>query len=115
MAFSDIAKNLRIENNLSQVQLAECLNVSKACISMIEIGKNEPTANTLLRYADYFHCTTDFLLGREEDFNGIIAHDSWQKLSSEEKALLDNYRKMNSKNRLKVSIYAEIRLEDQND
>ena len=54
MTFSEISKSLRKENGLSQVQLAEALNVSKACISMIEIGKNDPTANTLLKYADFF-------------------------------------------------------------
>ena len=50
MTFSNTSKTLRKEKGLSQVQLAEALNISKACISMIEIGKNEPTANTLLKY-----------------------------------------------------------------
>lgn len=53
MTFSNTSKTLRKEKGLSQVQLAEALNISKACISMIEIGKNEPTANTLLKYADF--------------------------------------------------------------
>ena len=71
MTFSNTSKTLRKEKGLSQVQLAEALNISKACISMIEIGKNEPTANTLLKYADFFQCSTDYLLGREDDFGNI--------------------------------------------
>lgn len=71
MNFAEKSKLLRKERNLSQVKLAEALNLSKACISMIEIGKNEPTANTLIRYADFFECSIDFLLDREDDF-GII-------------------------------------------
>ena len=39
MTFSNTSKTLRKEKGLSQVQLAEALNISKACISMIEIGK----------------------------------------------------------------------------
>ena len=62
MNFSEISKTLRKERNLSQVELAKALNVSKACISMIEIGRNEPTANTLIRYADFFECSVDYLL-----------------------------------------------------
>ncbi|MBQ3220338.1 MAG: helix-turn-helix domain-containing protein [Clostridia bacterium] len=71
MNFSEISKTLRKERNLSQVELAKALNVSKACISMIEIGRNEPTANTLIRYADFFECSVDYLLGREDDFGNI--------------------------------------------
>ena len=93
MTFAEKSKYLRKEKNLSQVQLAESLNVSKACISMIEIGKNEPTANTLLRYADFFECTTDYLLGREDDF-GIISvqKEKSSDLSEEELALVKDYR-----------------------
>lgn len=40
MTFSNTSKTLRKEKGLSQVQLAEALNISKACISMIEIGRN---------------------------------------------------------------------------
>ena len=114
MTFAEKSKYLRKEKNLSQVQLAESLKVSKACISMIEIGKNEPTANTLLRYADFFECTTDYLLGREDDF-GIIAvqKEKASDLSEEELQLVKTYRRLNMKNRLHVSTYAEIRLEEQ--
>ncbi len=113
MVFSDISKNLRKENNLSQVQLAERLKVSKACISMIEIGKNEPTANTLIRYADYFHCTTDYLLGREDDFGNVVTQGAGQRLTAEERKLLETYRALNVSNKARVEAYSQIRLEEQ--
>ena len=96
MTFSELSKLLRKEKGISQVQLAEALNVSKACISMIEIGKNEPTANTLIRYADFFGCSTDFLLGRSDDL-GVISFNSERAnaaLSSEESKLLEDYRSL---------------------
>lgn len=113
MIFSDISKNLRKENNLSQVQLAERLKLSKACVSMIEIGKNEPTANTLIRYADYFHCTTDYLLGREDDFGNAVTQGSRRTLTAEERKLLETYRALNAKNKARVEAYSQIRLEEQ--
>lgn len=47
MAFSDKSKELREEFGITQAELAKALKLSRSCISMIEIGKNEPTANTL--------------------------------------------------------------------
>ena len=98
MTFSNTSKTLRKEKGLSQVQLAEALNISKACISMIEIGKNEPTANTLLKYADFFQCSTDYLLGREDDFGNITiktekpAENIFDGLSAREQKLIEQIR-----------------------
>lgn len=114
MTFSEISKSLRKERGLSQAQLAEALNVSKACISMIEIGKNDPTANTLLKYADFFQCSTDYLLGREDDFGNItIKTEKPAPLPQDELHLLEVYQKLDTVNKMHVSAYAEIRLEEQ--
>ncbi len=98
MTFSEISKSLRKENGLSQVQLAEALNVSKACISMIEIGKNDPTANTLLKYADFFQCSTDYLLGREDDLGNITikTENPAPPLSEREQKLLSAFKALPS-------------------
>lgn len=65
MAFSNKSKELREEFNLTQAKLAKELNISRSCISMIEIGKNEPTATTLTAYADFFKISIDELLERD--------------------------------------------------
>lgn len=99
MIFSERSKYLRKEKELSQVELAKALNISKACISMIEIGKNEPTAATLEKYADFFEVSTDYLLGREDDF-GIIHPATVSPaptLTQEEKQLLEDYRALEPK------------------
>lgn len=108
MAFSDISKSLRKEKGISQVQLAEALQVSKACISMIEIGKNEPTANTLVRYADFFECSTDYLLEREDDFGNItVQPKKTALLPNNEQALLDNFRKLPVDLQHRASVYMQ--------
>lgn len=95
MTFSDISKALRKEKGLSQVKLAEALHVSKACISMIEVGINEPTANTLIKYADFFQCSTDYLLGREDDFGNIVIQTNGSpQLTDPERTLLTAFKRL---------------------
>ncbi len=108
MDFGEKSKYLRKEKGLSQVELAHALNVSKACISMIEIGKNEPTANTLIRYANFFECSTDYLLGREDDFGNITVKGEYENiLSIEEEKMIKIYRKLPSELRCRASGYME--------
>ena len=89
MTFSEMSRYLRKEKGLSQVELAKALNVSKACISMIEIGKNEPTAITLIKYADFFECSIDYLLGREDDFGNVHVQGTAPQLTADEKELMN--------------------------
>ena len=97
MTFAEKSKLLRKERNLSQIELGKALNVSKACISMIEIGKNEPTSNTLIKYADFFECSIDYLLDREDDFGNITIKkekSSTDNFSAEEIKLIEDYRSL---------------------
>lgn len=105
MSFSDISKNLRAEANLSQIELAKKLGISKACISMIEIGKNEPTAKTLIAYADFFGCSIDYLCGREDDFGVIKKAAEVPAFSREETELLTYFKKLNNLQQQKVIGY----------
>jgi transcriptional regulator with XRE-family HTH domain len=109
MTFSEISKQLRKEKGLSQIQLATALNISKACISMIEIGKNEPTANTLIKYANFFECSTDYLLGREDDFGNITIQNenTAPALTEQERRMLELYRKLPPY--LQENAYAELK------
>ena len=107
MTFSETSRALRKEKGLSQVQLAEALKVSKACISMIEIGKNEPTANTLLKYADFFQCSTDYLLGREDDFGNVVVQtEKPAPLPQDEQELLNIYQALSPAHRAQILEYA---------
>ena len=107
MTFAEKSKYLRAEKNLSQVELANALKVSKACISMLEIGKNEPTANTLIRYADFFECSIDFLLCREDDFGNITINceNLSSMLSNEESALLEDFRSLPRQEKAQAAEY----------
>ena len=55
---------LLVCNDLSQRQLAKDLNVSNATISRICVGRI-PTGEILIKLADYFSVSIDWLVGRD--------------------------------------------------
>lgn len=62
--FPRILTLLRKERNLSQKQVAKDLGVQQALLSHYENGKRECGLDFLVRTADYFNVSTDYLLGR---------------------------------------------------
>ncbi len=64
--FGEQLNGLRIENNLSRVQLAEKLNVSVRLISYWENGQRECDFDMLIKIAELFSVSVDYLLGRTE-------------------------------------------------
>ena len=66
MEFNERLYELRIDNNLSRVELALKLSVSVRLISYWENGKRECDFDMLIRIADLFSVSVDFLLGRCE-------------------------------------------------
>lgn len=65
MEFKDRLKELRIENNLSQMQLSLKTGLSQSAIAKWELGKTEPTASAIITLAKFFNETTDYILGLE--------------------------------------------------
>ena len=57
-------KNLRETSNETQEELGKILNVSKATISKYENGTVEMSNDTLIKLANHFNVSTDYLLGR---------------------------------------------------
>lgn len=56
-------KRLRMANNITQVELATDLGVSKQCVSNWENDYIQPSIEMLIKLAEYFKVSTDFLLG----------------------------------------------------
>lgn len=61
--FNERLKELRIEKNLSQSQLAKRINVDFRTISNWENGVNQPNIDTLTAIAKCLDVSTDYLLG----------------------------------------------------
>lgn len=64
-------KGLRKERGMSQRAVAEKIGCSQKSIDSWEKGQSEPTAGFVCALADFFTCSTDFLLGREDDFGNV--------------------------------------------
>ena len=58
-------KPLRKGKKKTQKDMAELLGITDRHYQKIEYGQINVSATTLMTLADYFHVTTDYLLGRE--------------------------------------------------
>ena len=62
-------KEIRKSKNISQLKLAMDLNTNQNTISRYETGEREPGINELIKIADYFNVSIDYLLERTENPN----------------------------------------------
>ena len=63
MKFETI-RNLRIDGGYTQAQIAEYLNVKQNTYSQYEIGTLNYPIDVLIKLADFYNVSVDFLLGR---------------------------------------------------
>lgn len=63
----------REKRGLTQGELAKRAGLQMSAISHFETGTRKPSFENLRRLADALDVTTDFLLGRSEDFDGSAA------------------------------------------
>lgn len=77
-SFQTRLKELRLEEQLTQAELAAAIGISKSTISMYENGNREPDFETLEAFADYFNVDMNYLTGYTDDsvdydkYNGCI-------------------------------------------
>lgn len=64
--FNEQLKTLRKINGLTQKELAEKLKIKQNSYSDWENGKSEPNIEMLVRIADYFDVSLDYLMGGEK-------------------------------------------------
>lgn len=91
-------KELRLERNLTQSEVAKAIGTSQRNIGRWENGENTPAAIYVKALAEFFCVSADYLLGLEDDF-GVRVDDKEKKpdvLSAEERRLLEGYREINA-------------------
>ena len=62
-------KELRKKRHISQLKLAFDLNMNQNTISRYENMERQADYDTLIRFADYFGVSLDYLLGRTDQEN----------------------------------------------
>lgn len=64
--FPDMLKKMRKERNLTQDKLADNLGITCRTYGSWERGEHEPDFRALIKIADFYGVSTDYLLGRIE-------------------------------------------------
>lgn len=59
-------RNLREDHDLTQTMLASYLNISQRAYSRYETGERGIPTETLIRLADFYETSVDYLLGRTD-------------------------------------------------
>lgn len=67
----DRLKNLRIERNMTQLDLANILCVRSNTVSRYEMSDHDPGSETVAKLAELFNVSADYLLGRTPNRKGI--------------------------------------------
>ena len=86
-------KELREEKKLTQKEVADAVNGTQSNLAKWEKGKIQPVADSIIRLADFFGVSTDYLLGRSDELGYVTVQNS-PTLSPEEQELLNHYRVM---------------------
>ena len=79
-------KELREERGLSLMALAKAIGVSDTAICKWENQLAEPKLSYIIRMADFFDCSADFLMGRTDDLGWVEQPDL---LTAEDKEILE--------------------------
>lgn len=60
-------KEIRKRKKLTQIKVAMDLNMSQNTVSRYESGEREPGITELIKFADYFGVSVDYILERTDD------------------------------------------------
>ena len=63
MKTKDILRIERLKRNLTQEDVAKILNIARASYAQYETGKNPPTTESIIKLAELYRVSTDYLLG----------------------------------------------------
>lgn len=96
-------KQLREASSVSQRKLANAIGVSQQSINKYENHKIEPDIDTMIKIADYFNTSVDYLIGHTEIQRKIESTSTWE-LNEEERQILCGYRRLSGKKRKSIAM-----------
>lgn len=102
-----ILRQLREKRNIRQKDIADYLEITQQAYQRYEAGTSEPSGDLLCKLADFYHVTTDCLLGREPMTNPLDSLNTVESPDVSEKEMLETYFSLEPKKRaefLKVLI-----------
>lgn len=102
-------RELRKIKGLTQKEVAKEIGVSPQSYGYYENWINKPDPDMLGILADFFGCSIDYLLGREDDFgNVVIPGQTSDRLTEKEERLLNAFSKLSDNEKNKIIYDAEF-------
>ena len=98
-------KELRLECGIKRSKLAKDLNMNAGTIANYENCIREAPYECLIKFADYFDISVDYLLGRVEGEKPTVAGEV---LTADERELLRLFRTLGRTGKSRVIEYAEL-------
>ena len=100
-------KKIREKRNVTQIKLSMAIGVSQETISAYESGKSLPSADTLIKIAEFLNTSTDYLLGRIKEDSSLrsLMNDTVDKQLDE---LVNNYALLSTDNKENLVWYSEV-------
>ena len=87
-------KELRNAKGITQTDLAKHLGISTSAIGMYEQGRREPDNSTLVKIANFFHVSTDYLLGNDDTPPKVVPLIKENEFSEKEKERMRKIRQL---------------------
>lgn len=103
-------KLLRQKRGISQQKLADALGMSQQSINHYENHKIEPDITTLIKIADFFETSVDYVIGHTDISRRIEPTDAYS-LNAEEGNVIAKYRALSQKERACVAQVIDTFLE----
>ena len=105
-------KKLRMEKNILQTKLALELNLTQEAISSYETERVTPSADILIKLADYFNTNIDYLLCRT-NYDLPISDLKPNNISKFQFDLLNKINKLSSTDQARVDAYITALIDKQ--
>lgn len=99
-------EELREEKGITQNEIAEAIGTSRTNIGRWEKGLNEPSYTYVIKLANFFNVSVDYLIGNEESFPTVRGERA-EPLSEEEQKLVTYYRAIGKEAKMAIYTTAE--------
>ena len=105
-------KDLREDHDLKQAEISQQIHMNVTTYQRYERGEREIPLNIAILLADYYKVSLDYIAGRTKNKTGIGAK-SQEAMTREEEKIIEAYRQMTEKGKVRLQERAESILENE--
>lgn len=99
-------KKLRAEYGLSQKALAQAIGITQQSVNSFENHDASPSYLTLLKLADFFDTSIDYLVGRS-DIRHRLEYSSELELTKQEESIIRQYRTLSETDKSYIELMTQ--------